>query len=188
MNNDSVTLGKMILKVLGWYLAVDFMVFFINLPFTRVVTSTSADGNVTTPNVIPCVILGAFTLLIHLGLTVGYMGPIGEKIHSPFNEAPVDRWLALKAAGIVFALPLLFSAFTALTGAGVFLNTNFYEAMRFPHNIFYGPVFGFLLAFYQKSWLPPFFPPLIMICVVELSYWLVVVKRVKLPKIFYRDK
>ena len=143
MNNDSVTLGKMILKVLGWYLAVDFMVFFINLPFTRVVTSTSADGNVTTPNVIPCVILGAFTLLIHLGLTVGYMGPIGEKIHSPFNEAPVDRWLALKAAGIVFALPLLFSAFTALTGAGVFLNTNFYEAMRFPHNIFYGPVFGF---------------------------------------------
>ena len=188
MKDDSVTLGKMTLKVLGWYLAVDFMMFFINLPFTRMVTSTSADGNVTVPRVIPCVILGAFTLLIDFGLTVGYMGPVGEKVHSPFSEAPVDRWLALKAAAIVFALPLLFSAFTALTGAGVFLNTNFYEAMRFPHNVFYGPVFGFLLAFYQKSWLTPFFPPLIMICVVELSYWLVVIKRVKLPKIFYRDR
>lgn len=188
MKNESVTLGQMIKKILGWYLAVDFMVLFVNLPFTSLVTSTSADGNVTVPNTLPCVILGIFTLLINFALTLGYMGPVGEKIHSPFNEAPVDRWLALKAAGIVFAVPFLFGAFTALTGAGVFLNNSFYEGMRFPHNVFYGPVFGFLLAFYQKSWLTPFFPPLIMVCVIELSYWLVVIKRVKLPKIFYRDK
>ena len=187
MKDDSVTLGKMIKKVLGSYLAVDFMLLFINLPFTALVTSTSADGSVTVPRTIPCVILGVFTLLIYLALMIGYMGPVGDKIRSPFNETPVDKLLALKASAIVFALPFLFSAFTALTGAGVFLNTNFYEAMRFPHNVLYGPVFGFLLAFYQKSWLTPFFPPLIMICVVELSYW-IILKGFKLPSIFYRQK
>ena len=187
MKDDRVTLGTMVKKILGWYLAVDFMMLFINLPFTALVTSTSADGNVTTPRVIPCVILGSFTLLIHLALTVGYMGPVGEKLHSPFNEAPVDKFLALKAAAIVFALPFVFSAFTALTGAGVFMDLSFYEGMRFPHNLLYGPVFGFLLAFYQRSWLTPFFPPLVMVCVVELSYW-IILKGFKLPRIFYRRK
>ena len=187
MKDDRVTLGTMVKKILGWYLAVDFMMLFINLPFTALVTSTSADGNVTTPRVIPCVILGSFTLLIHLALTVGYMGPVGEKLHSPFNEAPVDKFLALKAAAIVFAVPFAFSAFTALTGGGVFLTPSFYDSMRFPHNVLYGPVFGYLQAFYTKSWLTPFFPALVMVGVTHLSY-LIIMKGFKLPSIFYRNK
>ena len=191
MKEENYTLGKMIKRVLTAYIAIDLMVLLINLPFSQLIFNNIYDAEnkliATTPRVLPCLILGTFTLLIFLGLMIGYMGPVGEKIKSPFNIAPVDNLLALKAAAIVFAPPFAFSAFTALTGAGVILTPDFYEAMRFPHNLFYGPVFGFLQAFYTRSWLTPFFPALIMVAVVQLSYW-IIMKGFKLPSIFYKNK
>ena len=191
MKEINYSLGKMIGRVASAYLSIDLMLLLINLPFSSLVIEVLYDeaGNVlgTQPRVLPCIILGVFTLLIFFALMVGYMGPVGEKIKSPFNVAPVDNLLALKAAAIVFALPFAFSAFTALTGGGVFLTPSFYESMRFPHNVFYGPVFGFLQAFYTKSWLTPFFPPLVMVALTQLSYW-IIMKGFKLPRIFYRNK
>ena len=191
MKEESYTLGKMIKRVLTAYIAVDLMVLLINLPFSSLVISNVYDESgaiiSTSPRLIPCIILGTVTLLIFLALMVGYMGPVGEKIKSPFNVAPVDNLLALKAAAIVFAVPFAFSAFTALTGGGVFLTPSFYDSMRFPHNILYGPVFGYMQAFYTKSWLTPFFPAPIMTAVTQLSYW-IIMKGFKLPSVFYRNK
>lgn len=181
-----MTLGKMIKKIIGSYLAIDFMLLFINLPFTALVTSTASDG-ASTPKIIPCIILGLFTTLIFFALMVGYMGPVGEAVKSPLNEAPEDKWLALKASLIVFAIPFVFSVFTSFTGAGMLFKTSFYESVRFPHNLLYGPFFGFLLAFYQRSWLTPLFPVPIVIALIQLSYW-IILKGFKLPKIFYRQK
>lgn len=191
MREENFTLGKMIKRVLTAYIAVDLMVLLINLPFSSLVINNVYDGKgaiiSTSPRLIPCLILGTVTLLIFFALMVGYMGPVGEKIKSPFNVAPVDNLLALKAAAIVFAVPFAFSAFTALTGGGVFLTPSFYDSMRFPHNVLYGPVFGYLQAFYTKSWLTPFFPALVMVGVTHLSYR-IIMKGFKLPSIFYRNK
>lgn len=163
------------------------MLLFTNLPFTSLVTSTPTTEQNATAKLIPCIILGVFTLLIYFALMIGYMGPVGVEVQSPQNEAPVDKWLALKAALIVFSVPFLFSLVTSLFGSGIFGSTKFYETMRFPHNLLYGPVFGFLLAFYPKSWLTPLFPAPITVVLIQVSYW-IIIKGFKLPRIFYRQK
>lgn len=193
MKDDGITLGKMIKKVIGSYLAIDFMLLFINLPFSALMISNVYDESknivAVESRLLPCILIGSFTLLIYFALTLGYMGPVGEKLRSPFNETPIDKYLAIKASAIVFALPFAAGVFTALTGAGVIpIGQSFYNnTMRFVYNLFYGPVYGFLMAFYYRSWLTPIFPPLIMVCVIEITYW-IVLKGFKLPRIFYRQK
>lgn len=174
----------MVKKITGAVLAIDFMLLFINLPFTGLVTEF--DGTVTTPKLIPCIILGAVSLLIFFALMLGYMVRAGEKILSPTNEAPVDSLLALKAAACIFVPLFLFSLVTSLSGAGVFLSQKFYEGMKFPHNVIYGPAYGFILAFYNKSWITPLVPPFVMTAIIETTYYMAI-KGVKLPKLFYKE-
>lgn len=184
-----MTLGQMCKKVIGSYLAIDLMLLFINLPFNNLVVNIIQDSKkmvTVTPKPIPCIVLGFFTLIIFFALMVGYMGPVGEKIKSPTSDAPVDKLLALKAAAICFALPFLFGVFTSLSGAGLLL-PGFYDGMKFVFNLFFAPVFGFTQIFYNQTWLYPIFPALIMPCVIQLAYW-IIIKGFKLPSIFYRDK
>ena len=183
-----MTLGQMCKKVIGSYLAIDLMLLFINLPFNGLVVNISkADKLVfVTPKPIPCMVLGVITLVIFFALMVGYMGPVGEKVKGPTNEAPVDKLLAFKASCIVFAVPFLFGVFTALSGAGVVM-PHLHEGLRVIYNFFYGPLFGFTLLFYNQTWLYPIFPALIMPIVIQVSYW-VIIKGFKLPSIFYRNK
>lgn len=183
-----MTLGQMCKKILGSFLAIDLMLLFINLPFNAVVVDVTTIDKlvITTPKMIPCIVLGFITLIIFFALMVGYMGPVGEKIKSPKNDAPIDKLLAFKASCIVFAIPFLFGIFTALSGAGVFL-PDLYNGLKFVYNLLFGPLFGFTLLFYNQTWLYPLFPALVMPFVIQASYW-VIMKGFKLPSIFYRDK
>lgn len=180
-----MTLGQMVKKILGSVLAIDFMLLFINLPFTAVVTQSLEDGTAV-PKTIPCIILGVITAVIFFALMLGYMVKASEKILSPTNEAPVDEFLALKAAACIFIPLFIFSLVTSLSGAGVFLSMKFYDGMKFPHNVLYGPAFGFMLAFYNKSWITPVIPPIIMTILIETAYYMAI-KGVKLPKLFYKE-
>ena len=184
-----MTLGQMTKKIIGAYLAIDLMLLFINLPFNNLVVNTIQSSNkmvTVIPKPIPCIVLGFFTLLIFFALMIGYMGPVGEKIKSPTSDAPVDKLLALKASAAFFAVPFIFGVLTSLSGAGVFM-PGLYDGMKFVFNLFFGPVFGFTLLFYNQTWLYPIFPALIMPVVIQIAYW-IILKGFKLPSIFYRDK
>lgn len=179
-----MSLGQMIKKVMGAYLAIDFMLLFINLPFSSLAISNSENGYAV--KLLPALLLGCFTVLIFFALMVGYMAPLGAKLTAP-GEEPPDKLFALKAALIVFAPLLLFGAFTSLTGAGVILSPSVYEGMKFVYNVLYGPLFGFVLAFYNKTWLLPMLLPVLPVLLIELAY-AIAISGVKLPKLLYRSK